>query len=180
MHSRIDHFRETARAEMKNEMSQRFLNLVSLGFPLMRRFALSTFPDPVAAESYSRAIRADVVERMPELLEEFEKKAISRGVKVIWARDAAEANDIILGIAKQKGVQYVTKGKSMITEEIGLNEHLMKNGIDVYETDLGEVITQQLALPPFHLVGPAINVPPEKISDIFLKNGLLKEPSTDP
>ena len=180
MHSCSDQFREMARTEMKNEYSQQFLNLVSLGFPIMRQIALSTFPDPVAAESYSRSIRADVLERMPELLEEFEKKAISRGVKVIWARDAAEANEVILGIAKQKDVQYVTKGKSMITEEIGLNEHLRKNGINVYETDLGEVITQQLALPPFHLVGPAINVPPEKISDIFLKNGILKEPTTDP
>jgi L-lactate dehydrogenase complex protein LldF len=180
MHSRVDHFMETARAEMKNELSQQFLNLVSLGFPIMRQIALSTFPDPAAAESYSRAIRADSLERMPELLEEFEKKAISKGVKVIWARDAAQANNIILDIARQKGVQYVTKGKSMITEEIGLNEHLIKNGVAVYETDLGEVITQQLSLPSFHLVGPAINVPPEKISDIFLKSGILKEPSTDP
>ncbi|MGO9013884.1 MAG: lactate utilization protein B [Dissulfurispiraceae bacterium] len=180
MHSRVDQFMETARKEIKNERSQLFLNLVSSGFPIMRRFALSSFPDPAAAESYSRSIRADVLARMPELLEEFEKKAISRGVKVLWARDAAEANRIILDIARQKGVQYVTKGKSMITEEIGLNEHLIKNGVNVYETDLGEVITQQLSLPPFHLVGPAINVPPEKISDIFLKNGILKEPSTDP
>jgi len=146
----------------------------------MRQIALSTFPDPVAAESYSRSIRADVLERMPELLEEFEKKAISKGVKVIWARDAVEANKIILDIARQKNVQYVTKGKSMITEEIGLNEHLTKNGVNVYETDLGEMITQQLSLPSFHLVGPAINVLPEKISDIFLKSGILKEPSTDP
>jgi L-lactate dehydrogenase complex protein LldF len=171
---------ETARKEMKDELSQVFLNLLSVGFPILRQIALSSFPDPVAAESYSRSIRADVLERMPELLEEFEKNAISRGVKVIWARDAAEANNIILDIARQKGVQYVTKGKSMITEEIGLNEHLIKNGVNVYETDLGEVITQQLSLPPFHLVGPALNIPPVKISDIFLKNGILKEPTTDP
>jgi L-lactate dehydrogenase complex protein LldF len=180
MHSRVDQFMETARAEMKNQLSQIFLNRLASGFPILRQIALSSFPDPVAAESYSRSIRAEVLERMPELLEEFEKKAISRGVKVIWARDAAEANNIILDIARQKGVSYVTKGKSMITEEIGLNEHLIKNGVNVYETDLGEVITQLLCLPPFHLVGPALNVPPEKISDIFLKNGILKEPSTDP
>ncbi|MGA2026555.1 MAG: lactate utilization protein B [Syntrophobacteraceae bacterium] len=180
MHSRVDQFMETAREEMKNERSQMFLKLFCSGFSRMRQFALSSFPDPEAAESYSRSIRAEVLERMPELLEEFEKKAISRGVKVIWARDAAEANKIILDIARQKGVQYVTKGKSMITEEIGLNEHLIKNGVNVYETDLGEVITQQLCLPPFHLVGPAINVPPEKISDIFLKNGILKQSTTDP
>jgi len=171
---------EMARKEMKNELSQTFLKLVTFWAPILRQTALSSFPDPVAAESYSRAIRAEVIERLPELLEEFEKNAISRGVKVIWARDAAEANNIILDIAKRKGVKYITKGKSMITEEIGLNDHLIKNGIHVYETDLGEVITQLLSLPPFHLVGPAINVPPEKISEIFLENGILKEPTTDP
>ncbi len=165
---------------MKNELSQIFLSLFSSRFPVMRRMALSSFPDPAAAESYARSIRADVLERMPELLEEFEKKAISKGAKVVWARDAGEANNIILDIARRKGIRYVTKGKSMITEEIGLNEHLIQNGVDVYETDLGEVITQLLSLPPFHLVGPALNVPPEAISDVFLKNGILKEPTTDP
>ena len=180
MLSRVDRFKEMAHEQMKNERSQTFLSLFSLGFSMLRQHALSSFPDPVAAASYSRSIRAEVLERMPELLEEFEKKAVSRGVKVIWARDAAEANNAILDIARQKGVERVTKGKSMLTEEIGLNEHLIDNGVDVYETDLGEVITQQLGLPPFHLVGPAVNVPPEEISDIFLKNGILKEPTADP
>ena len=180
MQPRVDRFVETARKEMKSELSQTFLGLFSSRFPLMRRAALSSFPDPAAAEAYARAIRADVLERLPELLEKFEKKATACGVEVCWARDAAEANDIILGIARQRGVHYVTKGKSMITEEIGLNEHLVANGVDVYETDLGEMITQQLSLPPFHLVGPAMNVPPEKISDIFMKKGILKEPTIDP
>jgi L-lactate dehydrogenase complex protein LldF len=68
----------------------------------------------------------------------------------------------------------------MITEEIRLNEHLISKGVDVFESDLGEVITQLLCLLPFHLVGPAINVPPEEISAVFLKKGIIKEPTTNP
>ena len=180
MHSHISKFIETAREELKNEQSQMFLMMVSLGAPILRQIGMSSFPDIAAAESYSRAIRADAIARLPELLEEFEKNAQSLGAKVMWANDAAEANNIILDIANRGGVSYVMKGKSMTTEEIGLNEHLIKNGVEVFETDLGEVITQNLNLHPFHLVGPAINVPPEKISETFLKKGIIKKASTDP
>ncbi len=127
MHSHVKKFIETAREELKNEQSQMFLMMVSLGAPILRQIGMSSFPDTVAAESYSRAIRADAITRMPELLEEFEKNAVAKGANVLWARDAAEANNIILNIANRRGVSYVMKGKSMITEEIGLNEHLIKN-----------------------------------------------------
>jgi|SRR5208283_3364301 len=180
MHSHVNKFIETARKELKNEPSQMFLMMVSLGAPILRQIGMSSFPDIAAAESYSRAIRADAIARLPELLEEFEKNAESKGAKVLWAKNAAEANNIILDIANSGGVSYVMKGKSMITEEIGLNEHLIKNGVEVFETDLGEVITQNLNLHPFHLVGPAINVPLEKISETFLKKGIIKKASTDP
>lgn len=180
MRADVGKFTETARQELKNQQSQMFLMMVSLGAPLLRQIGMSSFPDPVAAESYARAIRAEVIARMPELLEEFERSATARGAKVLWARDAAQANNMILDIARQRDVSYVMKGKSMITEEIGLNEYLISNGIEALETDLGEVITQNLSLPPFHLVGPAINVPPAKISKAFLKKGIIEKETIDP
>ena len=180
MHNRVDRFMETARNELKNELSQAFLRLLAMGMPVIRQTGMSTFPDPKAAEDYSRAIRAEAVERLPELLEEFEKNATAKGARVIWARDAAEANEAVLGIARERAITYVTKGKSMVTEEIGLNDHIIAHGIEVFETDLGEVITQLLSLPPFHLVGPAINVPPQEISDAFLKKGIITEPTINP
>ncbi|MCU0576335.1 MAG: lactate utilization protein [Desulfobacterota bacterium] len=180
MEAHTDRFKVTAGRELKNELSQIFLSLLPPGFTILRQIGMSSFPDPESAVEQARAIRAEVIERMPELLEEFERNAVSRGARVLWARDAREANDIILDIARQRGITYATKGKSMITEEIGLNEHLIRNGVDAYETDLGEVITQLLELPPFHIVGPAINVPPEEISAVFLKKGIIKEPTTNP
>lgn len=180
MQTRFDKFMNTARQELKNQQSQMFLMMVSLGAPLLRQIGMSSFPDPVAAESYARAIRADVIARLPELLEEFEKNATAKGAKVLWARDAAQANHMILDIARQTNISYVMKGKSMITEEIGLNEYLINNGIEALETDLGEVITQNLSLPPFHLVGPAINVPPEKISEAFRRKNIIETYTTDP
>lgn len=180
MHNRLDKFREIANREMKNELSRGFLLMLSLGAPIMRQIGMSSFPDPDCAESYGRAIRAEAIERLPELLEEFEKNAVAKGAKVIWVKDARSANAAVLKIAKERNITYVTKGKSMVTEEMGLNEHLIENGVDVFESDLGEVITQMLGRLPFHIVGPALNVPAQEISDIFLKKGIMKEPTENP
>jgi L-lactate dehydrogenase complex protein LldF len=120
------------------------------------------------------------MERLPELLEEFEKNALANGAKVFWARDAKEANEYITNLARERGIKYVTKGKSMVTEETGLNEVLSQNGVEVWETDLGEFIAQQLHRPPFHIVGPAINVPVEEVRDLFMEKIKLKEPTLDP
>jgi len=180
MEVRTTHFREVAVQEMQNELTQAFLSLLPPGFTLLRQLAMSTYPDPDAAQEYSRAIRAEVIARLPELLEEFERNALAQGAKVIWARDAHEANRFILDLAKERGVTYVTKGKSMVTEEMGLNDHLIQNGIEAFETDLGEFITQQLCRPPFHIVGPAINVPPAEICECFLQKGCMEEPTVDP
>ncbi|GAB4350961.1 MAG: LutB/LldF family L-lactate oxidation iron-sulfur protein [Candidatus Abyssubacteria bacterium] len=173
-------FNEVVKRELQNQRSRAFLDVLASIVPETRKAALATFPDPDAALELGRSIRAEALARLPELLEEFEQNATAHGATVLWARDATEANDIILRIAKERNIQYVTKGKSMVTEEIGLNEVLAGNGIDVFEADLGEFIIQLLDRPPFHIVGPAINIPPDEISDVFMKKIGLREPTTDP
>ena len=145
-----------------------------------REIGLATLPDVPAAMAYAAAIRAEAIARLPELLEEFEKNALANGAKVFWARDDREANEYIKNLALERGVKYVTKGKSMVTEETALNELLSKNGVEAWETDLGEFIAQQLHRPPFHIVGPAINVPVEEIRDLFMEKAGMKEPTLDP
>lgn len=173
-------FSEIAEKELKNRYSRRFLDLFRQYFAVVRKEAMKTFPDPEAALSKAAAIRTEAVARLPELLEQFEKNAIYHGAKVFWARDAKEANTFILNLAKERGIAYVTKGKSMVTEELGLNQVLIENGIDVFESDLGEFIAQQLGRPPFHIVGPVVNVPTEEISNLFMKTINMKEPTRDP
>jgi L-lactate dehydrogenase complex protein LldF len=180
MEIKTDQFTELAKKELKNELSRLFLKLVPPVMKAKREAGMGSLPDAPAAMAYGAAIRAEVLARLPELLEEFEKNAQANGMKVVWARDAKEANEFIKNLAKEKGVQYVTKGKSMVTEETALNELLEKNGIEVWETDLGEFIAQQLHRPPFHIVGPAINVPVEEVRDLFTEKIGLKEPTLDP
>lgn len=170
---------ETARKEMANPLSQAFLSVLPPGFAVMKQISMASFPDPAAAVELSRAIRQESVARLPGLLEEFEANALASGAKVFWATDAAAANEYILNLCREKGATFITKGKSMITEETGLNSALAEGGIKAFETDLGEFITQQLKKPPFHIVGPAINIPAAEISEVFLENGIISEPTMD-
>ncbi len=178
MEVKTEQFSEIAREELRKAYT--FLKAGANFVRIRREAALSTFPDAAAAQAYGAIIRAEAIARLPELLEEFEKNALSNGAKIFWARDANEASQYIVRLAKERGIEYVTKGKSMVTEEIGLNEALEKNGVKTWETDLGEFIIQFLGVPPFHIVGPAINIPVEKVRDLFIEKINLKEPTLDP
>jgi len=180
MKIKTEQFTEVARREMADMNSRAFLQLLPPVIAAMRKAAMATFPDPDEANEYSRAIRAEVVARLPELLEEFEKNAIAGGARVVWARDAKEANDFILDLARKREISYVTKGKSMVSEELGTNDFLIRNGIKAFETDLGEFIAQQLHRPPFHIVGPAVNVSVQEVCDLFMEKAGMEAPTTDP
>ena len=179
MQIKTDQFAEAAKEALKDQYTRSFLEGMYLKVK-ERLKSMETFPDPAAARELGAAIRAESVARLPELLEKFENKATANGATIIWARDADEANKFITELAMDKGIPHVTKGKSMVSEEIGLNDALIKKGIDVFETDLGEFIIQQLDRTPFHIVGPAINIPVEEIRDIFLKNKIIGAPTLDP
>ena len=100
-------------------------------------------------------------------LAEFEKNAQANGIKIHWAIDAEEHNEIILGIIREQKVQQVVKSKSMLTEECHLNDYLAQRGIDVVDTDLGERIVQFRNEPPSHIVLPAIHLKKQDVSDTF-------------
>jgi L-lactate dehydrogenase complex protein LldF len=114
-----------------------------------------------------RAVREYSVSNLPDLLEQLEQNLTANGCVVHWARDAAEANEIVREIADEHNVQQVAKSKSMTTEEIGLNEALEHADIEVVETDLGEYIIQLAGEPPSHLTAPVIHKRVEDISKLF-------------
>ena len=127
----------------------------------------------------TNAVRRRAVSSLPELLEELERNLIANGCRVHWARDAAEANEIIRKIAAAHSVKRVVKSKSMTTEEIGLNGALEKAGLDVVETDLGEYIIQLAGEPPSHIIAPVIHKRAEDISELFQRE-LGMEPTENP
>ena len=115
----------------------------------------------------AHVIKWKVMENLDKLLPEFEANFQKRGGKVIWANDAEEANREILEILKRANAKSVIKSKSMVTEEIHLNEFLESNHIESLESDLGEYIVQLLGQKPYHIVTPAMHLSKEDIAKLF-------------
>lgn len=125
-----------------------------------------------AAEAKRRALR-----QLPQLLERAENRLTENGFKVLWAVDAEEANQHVLDIAAKHDVKTVTKSKSMLSEELGINDELENSHMRVVETDLGEYIIQLNNEPPSHIVAPVIHRTKQEIRDIFIRE--LDMESTD-
>jgi L-lactate dehydrogenase complex protein LldF len=130
-----------------------------------------------ALRRQAAAIKRDALNRLPELLEQAEANMQANGIVVLWAVDAAEARQHVLDIAKKHAVNKVAKSKSMVTEEIALNEALQQNGITTIETDLGEYILQLNHEAPSHIVAPVIHKSKESIQQIFTAE--IDMPPTD-
>ena len=124
------------------------------------------------------AIKEHTLTHLDEYLERFEAEAQKNGVTVHWARDAAEHNRVVLGILRDAGARTLIKSKSMLTEECGMREHLVDNGIVVTETDLGERIQQLDGEAPSHVVVPSVHKLRSDVSEVFSRT-LGTEPGND-
>lgn len=122
-------------------------------------------------------IKRSILNRLPDLLIEAESNLIKNGVQVLWAVDAEEARQHVLDIARKHKVAKVVKSKSMVTEEIALNEALENAGIVTIETDLGEYILQLNEEAPSHIVAPVIHKSKESVQQIFIEK--IDMPPTD-
>jgi L-lactate dehydrogenase complex protein LldF len=129
---------------------------------------VAEMPDWQELREAGRAIKDDVLHHLDRYLEQFEAAAVARGARVHWARDADEANRIVGELVAATGQREVIKVKSMLTQELGLNEALAKRGISAYETDLAELIVQLGHDRPSHIVVPAIHKNRAQIREIFL------------
>lgn len=114
-------------------------------------------------------IKGGAADQLDELAEQFKKAAEARGAKVFRTDSPDAVKDYITNLCKEKGVRKIVKSKSMASEEIHLNEHLAKHGIQADETDLGEWIIQLAHQTPSHMVMPALHLTKEEISDLFSK-----------
>ena len=128
------------------------------GLMLQRRHgAIAELANGDELRDAASAIRAAALRRLPELLERWSDNLSALGGHVHWASDADEATAIVAGIVAGRGAKVIAKGKSMVSEEIHLNDVLERAGAEVVETDLGEFIQQLAGEPPSHIVAPAMH-----------------------
>lgn len=112
-------------------------------------------------------IKSKVVANLADYLEEFETNAKKNGIEVVWARNGEEAVSEINKILKESNAKTLVKSKSMISEEIELNENIEKAGVEPVETDLGEFIVQVAGEKPYHILTPAMHKSKEDVAQLF-------------
>ena len=180
-------FPAAARKALRDGQLRRNLGHATSTIRAKRAAVVAELPDWQSLREAGAAIKADVMARLPELLVQLEEQVVARGGVVHWARDADEANRIVVGLVEAAGtpndpVGQVVKVKSMATQEIGLNEALAAAGIEAIETDLAELIVQLANDRPSHILVPAIHRNRAEIRQIFLREmpGVDQELTDEP
>ncbi len=161
-------FPEAARAALADEQLRANLGRATATIRTKRAAVVAERADWEALRLAGAAIKDEVLRDLPALLEQLEGAVTAAGGVVHWARDAAEANAIVASIVREHGASEVVKVKSMATQEIELNEALRQEGINVWETDLAEMIVQLGHDLPSHILVPAIHRNRTEIRDIFI------------
>ena len=137
------------------------------------------FTQLLTARERAKNVKWRALETLDQQLEEFELQFTRRGGKVIWSENAKQACDEILKICEARSCKTLVKSKSMVTEEIHLNDFLSKHNIESVETDLGEYIQQLDDEPPYHIVTPAMHKSKEDVAKLFAEK-LGTDPKATP
>jgi L-lactate dehydrogenase complex protein LldF len=163
----VSGFPEAAREALADRQLRANLGAATATIREKRARVVAEVADWEELREAGRAIKADVLARLDEYLLQFEAAVQNAGGHVHWARDAAEANAIVLDVARSHGVSEVVKVKSLTTDEIGLNDALAAGGVHALETDFAELILQLDGDWSSHILVPAIHRNRTEIRDLF-------------
>lgn len=152
---------------LKDDGLRRAVRIATDTFRSGKSKAMAEYDDWEGMRERARAIRTHTVQNLDYYLEQLASKVRENGGYVHFAQTDAEAVDIVRRIAQHHRVKSVAKSKSMISEEIRLNDALEADGLEVYETDLGEYILQLAEETPSHIVGPALHKTREDVAELF-------------
>jgi len=169
-------FPDNAAAALHDATLQQALAKAKGGFIDKRHAAVEALPEFEQLRERARCVKDHTLSRLDSYLEQFEQQVEHNGGHVHWARTPEEASQIIVDLCRAAGAHRVTKGKSMVGEEIGLNEALESAGLEPIETDLGEYIIQLAHEPPSHIIAPAVHKTRGQIADLFHQHHHLDDP----
>ena len=169
-------FKENAAKALDNQQLQRALGNMKQGFIVKRQKAVDRLPEFDQLRDHAKEVKDHALEHLDFYLEQFEDRVTAQGGQVHWAPTAEEARQHVLDICERRGAKTITKGKSMVAEELGLNEFLENHELVPVETDLGEYIIQLRGEPPSHIIAPAVHLNRDQVEADFRKHHLQFPP----
>jgi len=162
-------FREGVKPYLENEQLRANMRKATQTIRAKRNRVTAELSNWEDLRTAGKTIKNDVLDNLDYYLEQLEANLIKNGAQVHWAKDAAEACSIVAELVKAKGVDEVVKVKSMVTQEIELNEALEADGIATWETDLAELIVQLGHDRPSNILVPAIHRNRDEVREIFMR-----------
>lgn len=172
-------FKQNATKALADDQLQKAMSNVRQGFIDKRAAVAAKLPEFEALRDSARDIKNHALQNLDLYLERWEEKVTAAGGQVHWARTADEACGAVLDICRRVGAKTVTKGKSMISEEIALNAALETAGITPVETDLGEYIIQLRGELPSHIIAPAVHLNATQVESDFRRVHTHLDPQRD-
>ncbi len=160
-------FKQNAHAALADADLQRSLGILESNFIARRKAVADKLPEFDALRDAARDIKNHTLAHLDLYLEEYESRVVAQGGHVHYAATAADARLLVLDICRKLNAAMVTKGKSMIAEEIELNDFLSEHGITPIETDLGEYIIQLRHEMPSHIIAPAVHLSKAQVEADF-------------
>jgi len=161
------HFHDHIPGALADQNLQYALGKLATGFPVKRKEAAAKLPEFDALRDHARDIKNHVLENLDSYLDHYEAQVVAAGGAVHWCATAEDACAEILKICRSVNAKTVTKSKTMIGEEIAINDYLADHGVEPVETDLGEYIIQLRNEPPSHIIAPAIHLTKGQVADTF-------------
>lgn len=169
-------FKASAREAMAKPELQKALMRFQVGFPYLKKMAMASLEDPEALRQKAAERKDYSLNNLGALTKQFEAKVRDNGGEFYFCKTPEQARARVTGICKSACAKKITKSKSMVTEEIFLNEALEREGFEVLETDLGEYIIQLAGEKPSHIVGPALHKTKQEVAELFTKHHKLERP----
>ncbi len=160
-------FRRHIRKSLADANLQTALDANSIRRVQVRKKAFASLPDSETRRQRAHTIRADVIEHLDQYVEQFSTYAQGNGIHVHLAADAHQAVKRVLEISFQHHARLVAKSKTMVGEEIRLNQALEEHGLQAIETDLGEYIVQLRGEAPSHIITPAVHLMRQDVGKLF-------------
>ncbi len=160
-------FRKQVKDCLKKETQRKVLWKSTASANKKRLNCKASIDDWENLSSQAHSVKKHVINNLDSYLEKFAKRASDNGINIFWAETGEEAVRYVMELALKKGITKAVKSKSMVTEELHLNDYLEKVGVNSVETDLGEYIAQIAGQMPSHIVGPVIHLSKEDVGKIY-------------
>ena len=167
MEAKTKNFNTAAAEALNNPNIQANLHGLYQGFHHARVDAAAATPGWEEMREQARKIKAHTIDNLDHYLEMAAAEVTRAGGSVYFANTAEDASRYVIDLARSKGVEIAIKGKSMLSEEMGLNDRLAEHGIEPVETDLGEYIIQLAGETPYHIIAPAIHKTRDEVAELF-------------